>query len=62
MEIKNKIICGDSIEVLKQIKDNTFDFVFADPPYFLQLEKNKVLLRVEVSKFNGCDDEWINFL
>lgn len=30
---KNKIICGDSLEVLKQIPDNTVDAVITDPPY-----------------------------
>ena len=39
--LKNKIINGDSLEELKKIPDETFDLVFADPPYNLQL-KNKI--------------------
>ena len=36
-EIRNKIILGDALDVLKKIENNTFDMVFIDPPYFLQL-------------------------
>ena len=42
---KNKIINGDSLEELKKIPSETFDLVFADPPYNLQL-KNLVLLNI----------------
>ena len=41
LELKNKIINGDSLKELKKIPDETFDLVFADPPYNLQL-KNKL--------------------
>ena len=37
--LKNKIINGDSLEELKKIPDETFDLIFADPPYNLQLKK-----------------------
>lgn len=29
------LICGDSFELLKRIPEESFDLVFADPPYFL---------------------------
>ncbi|WP_033161353.1 DNA-methyltransferase [[Mycoplasma] collis] len=58
MDLINKIIIGDSIEELKKIPNSTFDFCFVDPPYFLQLDKNKKLFRVEGKEFKGCDDEW----
>jgi len=29
----NKIIKGDSVEVLKKLPDNSVDLIFADPPY-----------------------------
>ena len=29
------LINGDTFKVLKKIEDNTFDIIFADPPYFL---------------------------
>ena len=30
-----KLIYGDSLEVLKSIKPESIDMIFADPPYFL---------------------------
>ena len=32
----NKIVNGESLEILKKIPDKTFDLVFADPPYNMQ--------------------------
>ena len=33
VEFKNKIVCGDSLEVLKKLPDNCIDLVFTSPPY-----------------------------
>ena len=38
-KLLNKIIEGNSLEILKTIPSKTFDLVFADPPYNLQIEK-----------------------
>ena len=35
---KNQIINGYSLEELKKIQSETFDLVFADPPYNLKLK------------------------
>ena len=59
LELKNKIINGDSLKELKKIPDETFDLVFADPPYNLQL-KNK-LTRPDRSKVNAVNDKWDQF-
>lgn len=62
MEIINKIIQGDNVQVLQQVPDCTFDFCFADPPYFMQIQKNKKLYRAGgEGEFNGCDDDWDKF-
>jgi DNA modification methylase len=37
----NKIICGDSLEVLKSFPDNSIDLVFTSPPYNFGLEYDK---------------------
>jgi DNA modification methylase len=37
-EYENKIICGDSLEVLKNLPDNCIDLVFTSPPYNFGLE------------------------
>lgn len=34
-DCRNKIICGDAFEILKQLPENNFDLLFADPPYNL---------------------------
>ena len=49
-EFKNKIINGDSLKELKKIPSESFDLVFADPPYNLQL-KNE-LTRPDRSRVN----------
>ncbi|MFZ5365711.1 MAG: DNA-methyltransferase [Patescibacteria group bacterium] len=60
-EIKNKVILGDAFKVLKKIDDETFDMVFIDPPYFLQLP-NKELRRWSVKTVvEGVNDEWDKF-
>ena len=38
-KIKNKIIHGNSLDILKKIPENSVDLIFADPPYNLQLSK-----------------------
>ena len=47
------------MEVLKKIPDKTFDLVFADPPYNMQIGKK--LKRPDNSKVNGVNDEWDQF-
>ena len=58
-EINNTIICGDTVEQLKKIPDQSIDLIFADPPYFMQTDG--VLLRTDGSKFQGVEDEWDKF-
>ena len=41
MQYKNKIINGDSLEVLKEIPDNTFSAIVTDPPYGLSFMGKK---------------------
>ena len=39
--MKNKILCGDSLEVLKDFEDNYFDSVVTDPPYGISFMSKK---------------------
>jgi site-specific DNA-methyltransferase (adenine-specific) len=57
--IINTIISGDSLENLKKIPDESIDLIFADPPYFMQVDG--VLHRIDGSKFNGVEDDWDKF-
>ena len=55
----NKIVNGNSLEILKTIPNKTFDLVFADPPYNLQIGKK--LKRPDDSKVNGVNEKWDQF-
>ena len=57
--LHNKIINGDSLKELRNIPDETFDIIFADPPYNLQLKNN--LIRPDRSKVNAVNDKWDQF-
>ena len=58
-KIKNKIIHGNSLDILKKIPENSVDLIFADPPYNLQL--SKTLLRPDQTKVDGVKENWDNF-
>lgn len=54
----NEIIKGECIEVLKGIKDESVDVIFADPPYFMQ-SSDTILQRADgTGAFQGCNDTW----
>jgi len=57
--LKNKIINGDSLKELKKIPDESFDLIFADPPYNLQLRNQ--LIRPDRSKVDAVNDKWDQF-
>ena len=56
----NRIINGESLKILKKIPSKTFDLVFADPPYNMQIGEK--LKRPDNSKVNGVNDKWDQFL
>ncbi|EJB80414.1 type II m6A methylase [Helicobacter pylori Hp H-6] len=55
----NAIIEGDCLERLKDFPNKSVDFIFADPPYFMQTEGE--LKRFEGTKFQGVEDHWDKF-
>ena len=57
--LKNKILNGNCIKELKKIPNNSFDLIFADPPYYLQIGKK--LKRPDDTKVNGVNDKWDQF-
>ena len=59
IKIINKIENGDSIEILKRIPDKSFNLVFADPPYNMQIGEK--LTRPDDSKVDGVNDKWDQF-
>jgi len=54
-EVLNKVVIGDCLKVMKKIPPESFDCIFVDPPYFLQLPPKK-LLRWSGSVVNGVND------
>ena len=56
----NRIINGESLKILKKIPSKTFDLVFADPPYNMQIGEK--LKRPDNSKVHGVNDKWDRFL
>ena len=59
LDFKNKLINGDSLKELKKIPSETFDLIFADPPYNLQLKSE--LIRPDRSKVSAVNDKWDQF-
>ena len=57
--LRNKIINGNCLEENKKIPDKSFDLIFADPPYNMQLGEN--LRRPDNSKVKSVDDDWDKF-
>ena len=55
----NRIVKGDSIEVLREIPSTSVDLIFADPPYNLQLRDE--LWRPNQTKVDAVTDEWDKF-
>lgn len=53
------ILQGDVVESLRSIQSQSVDAIFADPPYFLQLENE--LRRPDDSRVVAVNDEWDNF-
>ena len=58
-ELADSVIAGDALEVLPRIEAETFDMVFADPPYNLQLQNE--LYRPNLTKVDAVNDAWDQF-
>lgn len=60
-QIRDKVILGDAIDVLKKIDSEIFDMVFIDPPYFLQLQNKKLRRWSTNTVAESVYDEWDRF-
>ncbi len=56
---RNWVVQGDCRKVLADIPDRSVDLVFADPPYFMQLQQE--LRRPNNTLVDAVDDEWDQF-
>jgi len=57
--VHDEIIIGDCVEEMARLPRASVDFVFADPPYNLQLANG--LSRPDQSLVDGVDDDWDKF-
>ncbi len=55
----NQFLNGDCVEILNSLPANSFDLIFADPPYNLQLQNE--LYRPNMTKVDAVDDHWDKF-
>ena len=54
-----ELLVGDCVALMAQMKEASFDLVFADPPYNLQLAGG--LVRPDNSKVDGVEESWDKF-
>ena len=57
--LRNAILRGDCVELLRALPEASVDLVFADPPYNLQLAG--ALSRPDQSVVDAVDDDWDKF-
>jgi len=50
----NQVLCGDALELLKKIPDNSIDLVLTDPPYGIDYQSSK---RVASKKFEKIEND-----
>lgn len=57
---KNKIICGDSFQVLQKLPKEKFDLLFADPPYNLSKNFGKNSFKqTSIREYEKWLDSWL---
>jgi modification methylase len=57
--VLDRILHGNSLEILPTLRPHSVDLVFADPPYNLQLQQD--LWRPNMTLVDAVDDEWDQF-
>jgi len=55
----NKIICGDCIEVLREIKEPFADLIFADPPFNIGYKYDKYYDKVKSKNYIAWTRDWM---
>ena len=59
-DTKNKIICGDSFQVLQKLPQHKFDLLFADPPYNLSKNFGKNSFKqTSIEEYEEWLDSWL---
>jgi len=58
-KLVNKIICGDCIEVLRQVKEPFADLIFADPPFNIGYKYDKYYDKKKKGNYIAWTKEWM---
>ena len=56
---KLNIICGDAIEEMKKIKDESIDLIVTDPPYNLNKDYGKSKDNLEFEEYLEFTKSWL---
>lgn len=57
--LTDRLINGDCLERLKELPDNSIDFIFTDPPYNLDKKYNNYSDDLEIKEYFDWCDKWI---
>lgn len=58
-KVKNQILEGDCLEIMKNIPDNSFDMTFADPPFNLKKKYNHYEDSKEKEQYLTWCNQWL---
>ena len=59
MVVKNKIICGDAIDELRKLDDESYDCILIDPPYNIGVDFGNSRCRKEINEYVSWCEEWL---
>ena len=59
-DLRNRIVCGDTFEIIKRLPEQSFDLLFADPPYNLTKDFGKEnFRRSSLDDYERWLESWI---
>jgi site-specific DNA-methyltransferase (adenine-specific) len=58
-KLRNRIVCGDCIEILERAKKPFADLIFADPPFNIGYKYDKYYDRVKSKNYIAWTKEWM---
>ncbi len=58
----NQIICGDCLEVMKDIPDKSIDLILTDPPYYKIMKKDYAGNKYDWDNSWGSFEEYLSFI
>ena len=59
-KLKNRILCGDCIEILRQAGEPFADLIFADPPFNIGYKYDKYHDKKRSNKYLQWSEDWIS--